>query len=84
MYTRADPGEGNSAGRFEVRGRDDSDLWIVVHRPSGATFHRLVPDARGKYGKQETRGMSIEGRIEGHYATGSNNGSGYEYWKPYK
>lgn len=66
--------------RFEVRGKDESDLWIVVWSAGGATIHAMNPKATGEFRKSRPEGLSIDGRIEGKY--GSSND--YGYWKPAK
>lgn len=64
--------------RYEVRGRDETDLWILAWRAGGATFHPMKPKATGEFRGSKPEGLSIDGRIEGKY--GSSND--YGYWKP--
>jgi hypothetical protein len=65
-------------GRFEVRGRSDEDLWIIVYHSGGlSSLHRLVPDAQGTFGIYKPRGVSIDGNIEGKY----ESGKGYAIYK---
>jgi hypothetical protein len=69
------------SSRFEVRGRGEKDLWIVVYHKSGASsFHRFEPDAQGEFGKFKPRGIAIDGKIEGSYS----RGKGYAIYEPPK
>ncbi|MBI4613282.1 MAG: TlpA family protein disulfide reductase [Planctomycetes bacterium] len=59
---------GSGRSRFEVRGKGDGELWIVLYRPGGwTTFHRFEPEAEGVFGDEKPKGMAIDGRIEGDY-----------------
>ncbi|MBI4613281.1 MAG: hypothetical protein HY720_06690 [Planctomycetes bacterium] len=65
----SDASSGESGrSKFEVRGKGDGELWIVLYRPGGwTTFHRFQPEAEGVYGDDKPKGMAIDGLIEGDY-----------------
>lgn len=64
---------------FEVRGKSEQDLWIVLHEKTGRTaFYRMEPNAKRKVFGKDYVGLVIEGELEGRYELGR----GYRIYTP--
>lgn len=71
--------------RFEVRepAAPGGPHLIVVTDPAGvATFHTLELEAAGRYGDRETKGVAIDGEIEGTYKASSGSLGDFKVWTP--
>lgn len=72
-------GKRKAAGTFEVRGRDDRELWILAYHKDGPiTFHRLEPAFTRVYFDEAYQVLAIDGRAEGRH----EYGSGYSIYTP--